>query len=310
MTGQTHRPVLLAEALEGLGVRPAGVYVDGTYGRGGHAQAILARLGPQGRLIVLDRDPQAVDAARARLGSDARVSIEHASFARLEAVAERLGVSGRVAGVLLDLGVSSPQLDNPDRGFSFAHEGPLDMRMDPTSGLRAADWLAGAREEEIARVLRDYGEERYARRIARALVAARRRAPVRSTGELARLVTEAVPRRERHKHPATRTFQALRIVVNDELETLRAGLAQAVEILAAGGRLVVISFHSLEDRIVKRFIREEARGPAPPPGLPVTGEPGRGRLRPLGRAVRPSAEEAASNPRARSAVLRVAERVA
>jgi len=298
-----HRPVLLEEVLEVLDVRAQGRYVDATYGRGGHARAILARLGPEGRLLVLDRDPEAVAHARARLGADPRVDVAHASFARLGELLDGRGWRGRVDGVLMDLGVSSPQLEDPARGFSFLREGPLDMRMDPAAGESAAEWLARAPEREIARVLRDYGEERYARRIARAIVRAR---PLRTTRELAEVVAAAVPRREPGRHPATRTFQAIRIHVNRELEALRAGLEQAVEALAPGGRIAVISFHSLEDRIVKRFLRARARPAPPAPGLPAPPPT----LRLLGRPRRPGEAEVAANPRARSAVLRAAERLA
>ena len=299
-----HRPVLLEEVMEALAVRAAGRYVDATYGRGGHAVAILARLDAGGRLLAIDRDPEAVADARERLGGDPRVTVVHASFERLGELVDGLGWTGRVDGVLMDLGVSSPQLENPERGFSFLRDGPLDMRMDPAGGESAADWLNRAPEREIARVIADYGEERFARRIARAIVRAR---PLRRTAELAEVVARAVPTREPGKHPATRTFQAIRIHVNRELEALRTALAQAVEALAPGGRLVVISFHSLEDRIVKRFLRAEARPAPPAPGLPLPCEP---RLRLVGGPVRPGAAEVAANPRARSAVLRAAERVA
>ena len=298
-----HRTVLLLEAVEALVTAPDGVYVDGTYGRGGHARAILAKLSAAGRLIALDRDPEAV-AAAGQLG-DARFTIRHAAFGALRETLAALGVT-RVNGVLLDIGVSSPQLDDPARGFSFRHDGPLDMRMDPTRGESAADFLARADERSIAEVLRDYGEERFAVSIAKALVA--RRAvgrPVRTTRDLSALVAGAVRTREPGQDPATRTFQALRIFVNAELEELEQGLKAALELLAPHGRLVVIAFHSLEDRIVKRFIARESRhevdrrAPFAPPA-PV-------RLRALGR-VRPGAAEVQANPRARSAVMRVAER--
>jgi 16S rRNA (cytosine1402-N4)-methyltransferase len=305
-----HEPVLLDEVLEGLKVIADGCYVDGTFGRGGHAEAILARLGPAGRLYAMDRDPAAVAHARAALAGDARFSIDHASFAELDAFAERHRIRGRVDGLLLDLGVSSPQLDDPDRGFSFQADGPLDMRMDPTRGESAADWLAHAPADEIARILRDCGEERYAARIARAIVAGRSVTPLRSTRALAELVARASPTRDGHKHPATRTFQAIRIYVNQELEALTRCLAQSLRVLAGGARLAVISFHSLEDRIVKRFIREESAGPALPRGVPVTGGRAPGRLRPIGKAQRASDAEVGRNPRSRSAILRVAERLA
>jgi 16S rRNA (cytosine1402-N4)-methyltransferase len=305
-----HEPVLLAEVLEGLRVIADGCYVDGTFGRGGHARAILARLGPAGRLYAMDRDPAAVAHARDELGGDARFRIGQASFAQLEDYAERHGICGRVDGLLLDLGVSSPQLDDAGRGFSFQAEGPLDMRMDPTSGESAAEWLARAPADQIAQVLRDYGEERHARRIARAIVAVRGTAPLRSTRALAELVARVSPARDGQKHPATRTFQAIRIHINGELDALARCLAQALRVLAGGARLAVISFHSLEDRIVKRFIRDESFAAAPPKGVPVKGGPAPGRLRPVGKALRASEAEVARNPRARSAVLRVAERLA
>ena len=309
MTAHSHRPVMLAEALEALDVRADGHYVDATYGRGGHAAAILERLGPAGRLLAMDRDPQAVAAGRTRFGAEPRFTIIHADFARLEESVAALGWQGRVDGLLLDLGVSSPQLDDPARGFSFRHDGPLDMRMDPTTGESAAAWLARAPEAEIARVLREYGEERYARRIARAIVTARREAPIITTARLAAIVTAANPAWEKGKDPATRSFQALRIHVNRELDALAAALEQAVRVLAPGGRLAVISFHSLEDRLVKRFMRRAARGEPLPRGLPVREAQRDLTLSLVGRARRPAATEVAANPRARSAILRVAERL-
>ncbi|MFP4696595.1 16S rRNA (cytosine(1402)-N(4))-methyltransferase RsmH [Thiohalospira sp.] len=302
-----HRPVLCDAALEGLAVRPDGLYVDATYGRGGHAAAILERLGPEGRLWVLDRDPEAVAAAREQLGGDARVTIVADSFAHLGKHLRAAGLHGAVDGILLDLGVSSPQLDRAERGFSFRHDGPLDMRMDPDQGEDAASWLAGVEEKELVRVLRDYGEERFARRIARAIVAARAEEPIATTGRLATIVAGAVPRREPGRDPATRTFQALRIAVNDELGELERVLPVALEALARGGRLAVISFHSLEDRRVKRFMRDEARGDAPP-DMPLREDQIRRRLTLVGGARRAGESEVAENPRARSAVLRVAER--
>jgi 16S rRNA (cytosine1402-N4)-methyltransferase len=305
-----HSPVLLDAALEGLRVMAEGCYVDGTFGRGGHARAILARLGSAGRLFALDRDPDAIAYARAEFADEPRLRVEHGSFADLEAFAERNGIAGRVDGLLLDLGVSSPQLDDAGRGFSFQTDGPLDMRMDPGSGESAAEWLARAPEREIAAVLSDLGEERFAKRIARAIVQARTSVPLRTTAELAALVARASPARDPHKHPATRTFQAVRIFVNRELEALGQCLEQSLRVLAGGARLVVISFHSLEDRIVKRFMRDRARGAVLPKGLPVPGLPPAGELRVIGKAVRPGPDEIARNPRARSAVLRVAERAA
>ena len=299
----SHRTVLLDEAVTALVTQPEGTYVDGTFGRGGHARAILSRLAPRGRLIAFDRDPQAVAAAAAI--DDPRFAIVHASFARLQEVLGLLGIE-RVQGVLLDLGVSSPQLDDPGRGFSFRFDAPLDMRMDTTRGETAADFLRRADEREIERVLRDLGEERAARPIAKALVARRASGmPVERTGELAALVARAVRSREAGQDPATRTFQALRIHVNGELEALDRGLEAALGLLAPGGRLVVISFHSLEDRRVKEFIARESRD-VPDRRAPFA--PGRPlRLAARGR-IRPAATELAANPRARSAVMRVAER--
>jgi 16S rRNA (cytosine1402-N4)-methyltransferase len=302
--------VLLAESLAALALDPAGIYMDGTFGRGGHSREILARLGPAGRLYVMDKDPAAVASGREQFGQDRRFSINQGSFAMLAELAQERGVTGRVNGVLLDLGVSSPQLDDPARGFSFLQDGPLDMRMDPNSGISAADWLARAGVGEIARVLKDYGEERFAKRIAAAIVAARAEAPILRTGRLAEIVSRANPKWERDKHPATRSFQAIRIFVNRELDELRQALERLLPVLAPGGRLAVISFHSLEDRIVKRYMREQSRGDDFPPGLPITGDRLRPRLRLVGKAQRPSPAELADNPRARSAVLRVAERTA
>lgn len=294
--------------MQALAVRADGLYLDGTFGRGGHARALLARLGPAGRLFAVDRDPQAVAAGADLAAADARFSIAQASFSQLPALVAARGWQGQVAGLLLDLGVSSPQLDQPARGFSFASDGPLDMRMDPGTGITAADWLADASEQQIAAVLRELGEERFARRIARAIVAQRAQAPLCTTAELAALIARVVPTREPGRHPATRSFQALRIQVNGELAELRAGLAGVCTLLARGGRLAVISFHSLEDRIVKRFIRDESRGAPLPKRLPVRADASVGRLRPIGTATFPQPAEIAANPRARSAVLRAAER--
>jgi 16S rRNA (cytosine1402-N4)-methyltransferase len=302
-----HVPVLLTEALEGLDVRADGAYVDATYGRGGHAQALLARLGSGGSLVVVDRDPQAVASAERELGDDPRVRIEHATFDRIHAL---LGAR-RVQGVLFDLGVSSPQLDDPSRGFSFLRDGPLDMRMDPTSGESASAFLARADEREIGDVIAEYGEERFARKIARSIVAARGQAPVDTTARLADVVAASIPARTREpgKHPATRTFQALRIHVNRELELLDRALEGALESLEVGGRLAVISFHSLEDRRVKRFVRRHADGDPVWRGLPNAPLAAQPRLRPVGGAIRAGEAEVDANPRARSAVLRVAEKV-
>ena len=292
-----------------LAVVPNGIYVDGTFGRGGHARAILDCLGPDGRLIAIDRDPDAIAAARRLAAADQRLTVVASRFGAMTEALRGAGVTGRVQGVLLDLGVSSPQLDTPGRGFSFSADGPLDMRMDPGCGESAGAWLARADAAAIATVLREFGEERFAGRIARAIVAERAASPVLTTRALAELVARVVPTREPGRHPATRTFQALRILVNDELGELQRVLAQACDLLATAGRLVVISFHSLEDRIVKRFMRDEAQGPRLPKGLPVTATESRGRLRLIGQPIRSRAEEVATNPRSRSAVLRVAERL-
>jgi 16S rRNA (cytosine1402-N4)-methyltransferase len=305
-----HAPVLLEEVLAGLAIRPGGRYCDATFGRGGHSAAILGALGPAGRLVAIDRDPDAIAAGRRGFEGEPRLTLVRGSFGALEERVRAAGIEGELDGVLMDLGVSSPQLDEAGRGFSFMQDGPLDMRMDNEAGQGAAQWLAKAGERDIADVLRTLGEERYARRIARALVAARAEAPIVRTRQLADIVSAAVPTREPGKHPATRTFQAIRIHVNRELEELESALPQAVRLLAAGGRLCVISFHSLEDRIVKRFIRREEHGDPVYAGLPEIPPHARPRLRRVGAAVRPGAAELAANPRARSAVLRVAERIA
>jgi len=302
-TARSHVPVMLKETVDGLRVRAEGIYLDGTYGRGGHAREVLARLGPHGRLLVMDRDPEAIASANEEIGADLRVRIRRGSFADLADWSE---TDGGLDGVLLDLGVSSPQLDDPTRGFSFQADGPLDMRMDPERGISAAEWLSEAAEAEIADVLWHWGEERMSRRIARAIVAARASQPLTTTRQLADLVARAIGYRERHKHPATRTFQALRIHVNDELGALERGLEAARDRLRPGGRLAVISFHSLEDRLVKRFMRgaqaTRVRRNLPEPERVLPD------LVPIGKAEFASDEEVAANPRARSAVLRVAER--
>ena len=307
-----HVPVMLDEVVEAIAPRSGGVYVDCTFGRGGHARAVLDRIGPAGRVLAIDRDPQAVAAARALARRDPRLSVHHARFGEVAEIARAAGLAGRVDAVLMDLGISSPQIDRPERGFGFRNDGPLDMRMDPGAGVCAAEWLAGATGREIERVLRELGEERAARRIARALVAERERGvPVATTRRLAAVVARAVGGRAGHGrvHPATRTFQAIRIHVNDELGELRRGLAATPALLAPGGRLVVLAFHSLEDRIVKRFMRGDDAHRAAPRRLPVAGasRPA-GVLTPLAPARRPGEGEVAANPRARSAVLRVAGR--
>ncbi|WP_425482753.1 16S rRNA (cytosine(1402)-N(4))-methyltransferase RsmH [Caldichromatium japonicum] len=305
----SHQSVLLEEAVSALVLQANGIYVDGTFGRGGHSRAILSRLDAAGRLLGLDRDPEAVTAGELLAASDRRFTIRQGSFAELNRLLDQSGLTGPVHGLLLDLGVSSPQLDQPERGFSFMTDGPLDMRMDPHQDESAADWLARATQDEIVQVLRNFGEERFAGRIARAIVTARARESLRTTRQLADLVARTVPTREPGKHPATRTFQALRIQVNRELDALSRCLDQIVERLAVGGRLVVISFHSLEDRLVKHFIRREAQGPRLPKWAAVQGPMVGGRLRPVGKAVRPSVQEVTGNPRARSAIMRVAERL-
>ena len=302
-----HLPVMLAEVLEALNVRPEGCYIDCTFGRGGHSLEVLRCLGPSGRLLALDKDLSALESVEAKaMLEDPRFVLAHGSFAGLKEQAKRLGVVGKADGVLMDLGVSSPQLDEPGRGFSFLRDGPLDMRMDASQGPTASEWLDAVGENELTHVLQTYGEERFARRIARAILAAR---PVRTTRQLATLIEKAVPVREKHKHPATRSFQAIRIAINHELDELEQGLAQALDVLTPGGRLAVISFHSLEDRIVKRFIRGQERGKPASSRFPSINEH-KPTLKAAGKAIMPGEEELHRNVRARSAVLRVAERVA
>lgn len=304
----SHVTVLLHEAVDALAIRPDGIYVDGTFGRGGHSSEILKRLGPTGRLIAFDRDPLAIAAGQA-LG-DARLTLVHEAFSEFSTSLDRLGVA-QVHGVLLDLGVSSPQLDDAARGMSFRFDAPLDMRMDTSRGETAAEWLARASVQEITEVVRGYGEERFAYQIAKALVAARAGQPVTTTRQLAALVETVVRTREPGQHPATRTFQALRIHINRELEELSLILPQCVSRLAPGGRIAVIAFHSLEDRIAKQFLRDASHSVEPPRGVPVRAAdlpPPLMRL--IGKPIRPSAEEVAANPRARSAIMRTAERMA
>lgn len=304
----SHVPVLLQESLDALAPRPGGLYVDCTFGRGGHTAALLARLGPEARVIALDRDPDAIAAAVAMAAVDTRLEAVRSPFSMLGEVAAERGLGGTVDGVLMDLGVSSPQLDDGARGFGF-QASTLDMRMDPEHGVSAAEWLNTVDETEIARVLHELGEERFSRRIARAIVARRAEQPLQSAAELSELVSRAVPARERGKHPATRTFQALRIAVNAELEELETALEACVEVLRPGGRLAVISFHSLEDRIVKHFMQTRPARTLPR-HLPVEEPPTAPRIRALGKPIRPSKDEVARNPRARSALLRVAEKPA
>jgi 16S rRNA (cytosine1402-N4)-methyltransferase len=303
-----HQPVLLEEVVEALNIRPDGKYLDGTFGRGGHSRAILARLSGKGCLLSLDRDPEAVAAGKELSKEDPRFSIVQGNFADLERYVREWGVEEGLDGILLDIGVSSPQLDDPDRGFSFMRDGPLDMRMNPLQGVSANEWLAEAPERELTRVFWEFGEERHARRIARSIVMARHKQRLETTDQLARLIENTIGRREKKKHPATRCFQAIRIFINDEMSHLATGLATAIRLLRPGGRLVVISFHSLEDRLVKRTIREAVRPgkvrrniPQHPDLKPV--------LKPVGKTIKPSVTELSVNPRARSAVMRVAEKL-
>ncbi|WP_027853279.1 16S rRNA (cytosine(1402)-N(4))-methyltransferase RsmH [Marinobacterium litorale] len=307
----SHKTVLLEEAVSSLVADPDGFYVDGTFGRGGHSRRILAQLSEKGRLMAIDKDPQAIQYAQAAFADDERFMIRHGSFSELEKFIEAEGLVGQVSGVLLDLGVSSPQLDDPERGFSFLNDGPLDMRMDTSCGESAADWINRAPEAEIADVLFTYGEEKFSRRMARAVVQARAEEPITTTARLAKIIAEANPRWEKGKNPATRAFQGIRIHINRELDDIEQVLAQALEVLAVGGRLVVISFHSLEDRLVKRFIRKYVKGDEHlPPGIPVTQEMLNQRLKSLGKAFKASKAELDANPRARSAVMRVAVKTA
>ncbi len=302
-----HQPVMLTEVLHGFAIKPDGIYVDATFGRGGHSQAILGQLSSVGRLIAIDKDLDAIAYAQQAI-TDKRFSIHHGSFATLKNILDSLQLFGKIDGILFDLGVSSPQLDNPARGFSFKQTGKLDMRMDLSSGVDAATWIEQMPEQEIARVLWEYGEERFSRRIARAIIGARQVTPITTTQQLSEIVSAAIPSWEKGKHPATRSFQAIRIAINHELDDLQTGLEQALEALNIGGRLLVISFHSLEDRIVKHFIQHHERGDRFPAKLPVKHSEHKPRLKRFGRAIKPSAAEVSGNPRSRSAVLRIAEK--
>ncbi len=307
-----HTPVLHDEAIDGLQIKPDGRYVDGTYGRGGHARSILAALGSGGQLIVMDRDPQAIADAHRSIGDDSRVTIIHDDYANLHSRIESLDLLEQIDGVLLDLGVSSPQLDDASRGFSFQHNGPLDMRMNPEQGLTAAEWLAQADESEIARVLWEYGEERFSRRIARRIVEQGKSGEIKDTASLAKLIGDSVPRPKNNRHPATRSFQAIRIHINQELLQIEKLLDSILEVLKMAGRLLVISFHSLEDRLVKRFFKLQSSRPRLPRGLPLR-ESEINAVIPMklvGKAIRAGTDELKQNPRARSAVLRIAERAA
>jgi 16S rRNA (cytosine1402-N4)-methyltransferase len=306
---EEHITVLLQEAVEGLVVDGGAFYVDGTYGRGGHSRLILEGLTSAGRLLGIDKDPKAIAGAEELAAHDSRFSVEHGSFAQLEELMVARGLVGKVAGVLVDLGVSSPQLDEAERGFSFMNDGPLDMRMNTVVGQSAADWINAAKEEDIARVIKVYGEERFGKRMASAIVAARNEQRIDRTVQLANIISEAHPAWPKGKHPATKAFQAIRIFINEELSDLENLLDQALNVLKPGGRLVVISFHSLEDRIVKRFIKRQEKGQELPKGLPVTEAQIKRRMKSIGKAVKASADEIDVNIRSRSAIMRVAEKI-
>ena len=309
MSDAQHITVLLNEAVAALVTDTSGFYVDGTFGRGGHSALVMQQLSADGRLLGIDKDLAAIATANARFADDARFAIAHGSFAELAQLVDVRGMTSKVSGVLLDLGVSSPQLDEAERGFSFMQDGPLDMRMDQTRGQSAADWVNSASEDEITWVFKEYGEERFAKRMARAIIAERQKSPFTRTKHLAEVIKEANPAWEKGKHPATRAFQAIRIQVNNELTDLDAVLEQALAVLAPGGRLVVISFHSLEDRAVKRFIRRQELGDPVPKGLPVRDDQLNKRMRSIGKAIKASDAEVAANVRSRSAVMRVAEKL-
>lgn len=309
MSDAQHITVLLNEAVEALVTDTSGFYVDGTFGRGGHSALVMQQLSADGRLLGIDKDLAAIATANARFATDPRFAIAHGSFAELAQLVAERDMTGKVAGVLLDLGVSSPQLDEAERGFSFMNDGPLDMRMDQTRGQSAADWVNSASEDEITWVFKEYGEERFAKRMARAIIAERQKSPFTRTKHLAEVIKEANPAWEKGKHPATRAFQAIRIQVNNELTDLDSVLEQALAVLAPGGRLVVISFHSLEDRAVKRFIRRQELGDPVPKGLPIRDDQLNKRMRSVGKAIKASDEEVNANVRSRSAVMRVAEKL-
>jgi 16S rRNA (cytosine1402-N4)-methyltransferase len=305
-----HQSVLLQESINGLAIKANGTYVDGTFGRGGHSRAILQHLNASGRLIAIDKDKEAIDYAALHFSDDPRFKIFRGSFAHLGDIARECDVYGRIDGILLDLGVSSPQIDNPERGFSFIQQGPLDMRMDTAQDLDAAHFVNKAASAEMEAIFREYGEERFARRIANAIVTAREESPILTTASLAEIVKAANPKWEKHKHPATRVFQAIRIHINQELTDLTACLKQCVDAMAVGGRLAVISFHSLEDRIVKQFMRSEEQGVRPPIGVPVKAVDIKTNFKRIGKAIKPTDEEVKQNVRSRSAVLRIGEKIA
>ena len=308
MSGFNHQAVLLQEVLESLNIQPSGNYIDATFGRGGHSQAILQKLNDEGRLIAFDQDPEAVAFAKQQFADEPRLKIEHCNFNQVADVIEQYGLRGKIDGVLMDLGVSSPQLDDAERGFSFLRSGPLDMRMDISQGETARQWLARVKTADLIRVLKKYGEEKFARRIATAIVETRATREITETGDLAEIISNAIPVKEKHKHPATRSFQAIRIYLNKELQAIEQGLAGAASVLAKGGRLSVISFHSLEDRIVKRFMRDISSRPKLPAGLPVMEADIEVPYRLIGKPITAGAEELGINPRSRSARLRVLER--
>jgi 16S rRNA (cytosine1402-N4)-methyltransferase len=308
-TNYKHTTVLLDEAVNALAIKPEGFYIDGTYGRGGHSQLILEQLNEQGRLLGIDKDPQAISSGEEILKQDKRLSMYQGSFATIKELAKEKNFLGQVDGVLLDLGVSSPQLDDAKRGFSFLRDGPLDMRMDPTTGLSAAEWLRHAEEGEIKDVLKRFGEEKFGLRIAKKIIEKRAISPLTTTQQLVDIIDEAVPVKDKFKHPSTRSFQGIRIFINDELSDLEKVLDGILEVLKPGGRMVIISFHSLEDRIVKRFIRKHVQGDEFPRGLPVTEEQMNKRLIAHGRAIKATKEQIDANPRSRSAVMRIAEKI-
>jgi len=308
MASFNHQSVLLDEALESLNIRPSGIYIDATFGRGGHSRAILKKLSKDGRLIAFDQDPEAVAFAKQQFADEPRLTIEHCNFDQVADVIEQYGLTKKIDGVLMDLGVSSPQLDDAGRGFSFLRSGPLDLRMDTSRGETARQWLARVKPADLIHVLKKYGEEKFAKRIATAIVETRAKREITETGDLADIISNAIPVKEKHKHPATRSFQAIRICINDELQAIERGLQGAASVLATGGRLSVISFHSLEDRIVKRFMRDVSSRPKLPAGFPVMEADIEVPFRLVAKPVVADAEELSQNPRARSARLRVLER--
>jgi len=304
-----HRPVLLDEVVEALAIKSDGVYLDGTFGRGGHAEKILSHLGPQGRLLAMDQDPQAIGVAQQKFAKEPRFEIVQQNFEKIQEFVASKGLTHKVDGVLLDIGVSSPQLDDASRGFSFLRSGPLDMRMNPQAGQSAAEWLANVDEYDLVTVLMHKGEEKFARRIASAIVAARKETEITDTVQLANIIAAAKPIKDKKKHPATKSFQAIRIHINRELEVLESALQASLNVLAVGGRLAVISFHSLEDRMVKRYFRDVSRGPQIPKDIPIMAKDIEQPYKLVGKAIKPGKQELQENPRARSSVLRVLERI-